>query len=213
MPTNPKDYTYSWEMDGKPMGNSQQINCVSGAVASVKVTQVATKQVRSETVEIKFGDQTTQMAEKTPSIRPIAGYQKTSCFGYCPAYKVSIYEDGTIEWEGYYYTQPLGKKTGKVSAEVIKKLQDKARAIDFMKMQDSYPLEIIADAQATIVYMALDGRSKQVADVFGAPAGLKELQKLFDDVIKKQGWAKPAPMQKKLDNKPKSTAPAASGGN
>ncbi|MBL7808574.1 MAG: hypothetical protein JNN28_12190, partial [Saprospiraceae bacterium] len=213
MPSNPKDYTYSWEVDGKPMGNSQQLYCITGSIASVKVTQVSTKRVKSETVEIKYGDQTTQATESTPVIRPIAGYMKTSCFGECPAYTVWFYEDGTAAWEGHYFTTPLGKKTGKIAAADIKKIQDKARTIGFMKLQDSYPEEIIADAQATIVFMMLDGKSKQVTDVFGAPKGLKELEKIFDDVIKKQGWAKPAPMQKKLDNKPKTTAPAASGGN
>jgi hypothetical protein len=213
MPFNPKDYTYTWEVDGKPMGNGYQLYCVSGSVASVKVTQLATKQVKSEAVRISIGDLTTQGAESTPVMKPIAGYQKTSCFGECPAYSVSIYQDGTIDWNGIYFTQPLGRKSGKVTPETIKKLQEKAREIGFLKLQNAYPMEPIADANATIVFMILDGQPKQVTDVFGAPKELKELQKMFDDIIKKQGWAKPAPMKKTVDNKPKNTVPSAGSGN
>lgn len=213
MPFNPKDYTYAWEVDGKPMGAGYQLYCVSGKQASVKVTQVATRQVKSEAVSINIGDQTTQMTESLPVMKPIAGYQKTSCFGECPAYTVSIYQDGTIDWNGLYFTNPMGRKSGKVSPEAIKKLQDKARDMGFLKLQNAYPMEPIADANATIIFMILDGQPKQVTDVFGAPKELKEIQKVFEDIIRKQGWAKPAPMQKTLDNKPKNTAPAATGGN
>ncbi|MCC7465337.1 MAG: hypothetical protein IT261_03665 [Saprospiraceae bacterium] len=213
MPFNPKDYTYTWEVDGKPMGNSFQLYCVSGGVASVKVTQVATKQVGSASVNISFGDQTTQMTENGTGVKPIAGYQKLSFFGECPTYSVAIYQDGTIDWNGLYFTNPLGKRSGKVTPETIKKLQDKARDMGFLKMQNAYPMDPIADANGTIVFMILDGQPKQVTDNFGAPKELKELQKMFDDIIKKQGWAKPAPMKKTVDNKPAKTVPGVGTGN
>jgi hypothetical protein len=157
--------------------------------------------------------QDTAVPDTRPYGKPVASYHKTTCFGKCPSYKVAIYPDGTLTWEGIANTRPLTHKNAKISPETILQLQDKARSIDFLKLDAAYPPDPIADAQATIVYMELDGKTKQVSDIFGAPKGLKELEKMFEDLIKKQGWNKPAPMQRKLENKPNIKAPGAGGGN
>ncbi|MBN8679548.1 MAG: hypothetical protein J0M29_15065 [Chitinophagales bacterium] len=141
------------------------------------------------------------------SIRPVAGFKKTACMGKCPTYTVTIFANGAIQWEGIAYTQPLGKKNGKISPDMLEALREKARSIGFLQLNDMYPADPIADASATVVFLELDGKYKQVGEIFGAPKGLKELHKMFEDLIKKQGWNKPAQMKKKLDTKPKSTVP------
>ncbi|MDO8365494.1 MAG: DUF6438 domain-containing protein [Saprospiraceae bacterium] len=130
---------------------------------------------------------------------PIAVYQKTSCFGTCPAYTVEFYKDGAVHWNGSANVIPMGQKRGKVSPDAVAKIVEKARAIGFMKLNNNYPEDIIEDAAATVIYMNIDGRDKQVTDIFGAPQGLTELEKMFDDQIQKLGWAKiPAPVKKKV---------------
>ncbi|GEM_PF-1345591 len=204
MPDSPKDYTYTWSVDNQPMGSANYVYCVSGRMATVKVTQNATGNSKTTSVVISHVEQP-GLNNKKPSVenKPIAGYQKTSCFGECPSYSVEIFNDGSVVWNGRAFTLPLGQKRGKVSAEIIAAIQEKARAIGFLKLNNTYPEEQIADAQATIVYLRLNGQDKQVTDIFEAPKGLDELEKMFDDLIRKQGWAKaksPAPMQKKLED-------------
>lgn len=204
LPDNPKDYTYAWTIDNMPMGNSNYVYCASGRIASVKVTQIATGRSMTKSVEIHYRDH--QDMKKDLAIDPVnipfAGYRKTGCYGECPAYSVEFYEDGTVTWNGILYTQPLGTKTGKISADAITKLKDKAREIGFLKLNDSYPDGKIADAESTILFMHLDGKKKQVTDVFGSPDGLKDLEKQFDNLIKQLGWAKSktfTPTKKKVE--------------
>ncbi|MFN0176403.1 MAG: DUF6438 domain-containing protein [Saprospiraceae bacterium] len=200
MADQPGDYQYAWTVDGVAMGSANNIYCVSGKTATVKVTQVATSRTKTMTVEISNRLQDNQVPTNTS--KPLAVYQKTSCFGTCPSYIVEFYNDGSVNWNGRANVLPLGQKRSKISADAYEKLEAKARAINFLNLKNSYPEEQIADASATILYMNIDGREKQVSDIFEAPKGLDELEKMFDDLIRKLGWAKaktPAPMQKKLE--------------
>ncbi len=209
---SPKDYTYAWSVDNMPMGNGNQVYCVSGKSATVKVTQVITNRIKTKTVTISYGDQTS-LAQAIPeaSAKPIAGYRKTSCFGSCPSYSVEFFRDGTVKWNGYLNTYPLGQRTAKLPADAMAKLEAKAREIGFLKLHDAYPEDQIADAATTVVYMHLDGMDKQVTDIFGAPEGLTALEKMFDEQIAKFGWAKakgPAPTRKKVEGQRASKVPS-----
>lgn len=200
----PGGYRYTWTVDDLPMGSANNVSCVSGKTASVKVMQVATARTKTLTVAIEKGikdieDKPLPVANSVT--KPVAVYQKISCFGNCPAYIIEIFRDGTVTWNGHANILPLGKKKGKVGLDVYAKLEEKARAIGFLKLNNAYPEDKIEDAAATIIYMNLDGTDKQVRNVFGAPEGLIELQKMFDLMIQNLGWAKtkPMPMQKKLE--------------
>jgi hypothetical protein len=200
----PGGYSYTWTVDDLPMGSANNVYCVSGKTASVKVMQVATARTKTLTVAIEKGikaieDKPLPVANSVT--KPVAVYQKTSCFGNCPAYVIEIFRDGTVTWNGHANILPLGKKKGKVGLDVYAKLEEKAQAIGFLKLNNAYPEDKIEDAAATVIYMNLDGTDKQVRNVFGAPEGLVELQKMFDVMIQNLGWArtKPMPMQKKLE--------------
>lgn len=190
----PGAYRYSWTVDDVPVATSHDANCVSGKSATVKVTQIETGRMKSMTVEITSGMQDKQ-APNVPT-KPIAMYQKISCFGSCPAYTVEFYKDGAVHWNGLANIIPLGSKRGKITLDAFAKIVEKARAIDFLKLNNSYPEDKIEDAATTVIYLNIDGKDKQVTDVFDAPKGLDELEKMFDDMIQKLGWAK-TPLQVK----------------
>ncbi len=193
----PGAYQYAWTVDDVAMGSANYIYCVSGKTATVKATQVATGRTKTMTVEISNRVQDNQATSK-----PLAVYQKTSCFGSCPSYSVEFYNDGSVNWNGRENVLPLGQKRSKISPEAYEKLEAKARAINFLNLKDAYPEAQIPDASATILYMNIDGREKEVTDIVDAPKGLNELEKMFDETIQKLGWAKkpPTPMKKKLED-------------
>jgi hypothetical protein len=206
----PGGYRYTWTVDDLPMGSANSVYCVSGKTASVKVMQVATARTKTLTVAINKDAKDIEdkpLPVSNSATKPIAVYQKISCFGNCPAYLIEVFRDGTVEWNGYANISPNGKKKGKIGLDVYAKIEEKARAIGFLKLNNAYPEDKIEDAAATVIYMNLDGKDKQVRNVFGAPEGLVELQGMFDTMIQKLGWAKPkpTPMQKKLDAPGKTT--------
>ena len=55
-------------------------------------------------------------------------------------------------------------------------------------MERRYPDYQVWDAPSTIIFLDLNGKVNRVEDILSAPAELKELEQLFDDIIKKQGW-------------------------
>ncbi|MEZ4943082.1 MAG: hypothetical protein R3D58_19570 [Saprospiraceae bacterium] len=47
------DYTFAWEVDGKPAGTKMQVNCVCGKTASVTVTQKTTRRKVVKTMRLQ----------------------------------------------------------------------------------------------------------------------------------------------------------------
>jgi hypothetical protein len=42
-------------------------------------------------------------------------FERTGCYGNCPAYRLAIHGDGRVEYEGVRDVQTVGKKTGTIS--------------------------------------------------------------------------------------------------
>jgi hypothetical protein len=49
----PANYTYVWEVDGKPAGTKLQLSCVCGKTASVTVTEKASKRRVVKTMRLQ----------------------------------------------------------------------------------------------------------------------------------------------------------------
>jgi hypothetical protein len=44
---------------------------------------------------------------------------KSACYGSCPAYQVTLYDDGTLLWEGFYYVAKEGPLLTHVDADAV----------------------------------------------------------------------------------------------
>lgn len=179
-------YKYAWQVDGKPAGSSWSLDCVSGKTVQVTVTQISSGQARTQVMSLKQPPAT----ERITPYKLVAAYKKTSCFGRCPVFTMEIGEDGMVTWTGLQNVSPMGKKTAKAPANALSKLQEKAKAVKFFEMNDRYPATPVLDAPSTVLYLNFNGKEKQVVDLAEAPAGLKELEALFDEIVEGLGWGK-----------------------
>lgn len=116
--------------------------------------------------------------------------QRTACFGKCPVFTVEIFRDGKVTYSGVAHVKKRGQYEAVVELDVIKKIQKRAKEINFFKMSDKYPkgdIEI-TDIPTTITYIRQGERGKLVADNFDAPKELIEFEKWLEKELDTLDW-------------------------
>ena len=64
--------------------------------------------------------------------------QRTSCFGPCPIYTVTIDARGTVTYEGERSVRVVGRRTAHIDKSIVAGLLAKAENIRFFEMRDAY---------------------------------------------------------------------------
>jgi len=108
----------------------------------------------------------------------IISLNKTACFGTCPVYKIKIYNNQSAIFEGVKFVEKEGSYNFKISKKEINTILNKAKKINFQKMEDEYT-ELITDLPTTYIMI----NNKQIKDYYGAPKELKELEEIIESIF------------------------------
>jgi Domain of unknown function (DUF6438)/Ankyrin repeats (3 copies) len=124
--------------------------------------------------------------------------ERTSCFGECPVYTVTIDAHGTVIYDGAKAVRVVGRQTDRIPLSHVAAILETAERIGFFGLKDQYhsiqnadgslrevEIDDIADAFVTITRQ---GRSKRVRDHIGAPEGLKQLERQIDEATRTKRW-------------------------
>ncbi len=118
--------------------------------------------------------------------------ERTSCYGTCPVYRLTIYGDGRVVYEGQQFVPVTGRQTAQISPDEVRALVDEFYRIDYFSLKDRYMAHHgyeISDAQSAITSITIDGRSKEVWDRYDCgPKKLEELEKRIDEVADTKRW-------------------------
>jgi hypothetical protein len=122
--------------------------------------------------------------------------ERTSCFGECPVYSVSIDAKGNVTYEGTKFVRVEGRQTDRIPVSRVAALLETADRIRFFELNDRYRTirnpdgteTMVTDLPTTIVTIIRAGRSRRVEDYIGAPASLKELEQQIDDAARTTRW-------------------------
>lgn len=117
-------------------------------------------------------------------------YRKGYCFGKCPVYTLTINgEKKLASYKGEVNVDKIGEFEKKVTDQQLKDFMTAFEKHNFFKLEDAYTTPA-PDHPSKITTYTIDGKTKKVEDVQGAPAGLKELEKLLEDFADSEGWEK-----------------------
>jgi hypothetical protein len=122
--------------------------------------------------------------------------ERTTCFGPCPVYSVTIDATGNVTYEGVKFVRVEGRQNARISPSRVAALLETAERIGFFGLQDQYrtvrnpdgTVTIVSDLPTTFVTITRGGRSKRVENYLGAPAALKELEQQIDDAAGTRQW-------------------------
>jgi len=105
-------------------------------------------------------------------------YQRTPCFGTCPAYTATVFRDGRVSYYGDRFVPVKGQQMLSLPQPMVQELLDGARRINFTQLPTEYRSNV-TDLPGTYVTVYLPGqqRHKVFAERGAAP---KELQGYLD---------------------------------
>lgn len=115
--------------------------------------------------------------------------ERTVCFGTCPAYKVVVYGNGTVVYEGFNFVAVEGKQTAQISNEQVKELVSQFYKHGFFSLKDRYE-EQVTDLPSTTTSITLSGSEKSVYRYGLHPENLVELENKIDEIAGTAKWVK-----------------------
>ncbi len=86
--------------------------------------------------------------------------EKTKCYGPCPAYKLTIYADGKIEFFGEKFVNVIGQHVKKISQEKVALMLTEADSINFFELNGKYGSA--ADVSEVKITITKEGKTRQL---------------------------------------------------
>ncbi len=130
--------------------------------------------------------------------------ERSECFGTCPNYKVTIWGDGRLIYEGIKYVKTEGTITAKVATKQFQELMAAFRKAKYFKLRDSYAYEkdgctaMVSDEFWAYTTIQINSRKKSIRHYMGCYEGsdkfnlelqrLTELENKIDEIIKIEQW-------------------------
>jgi hypothetical protein len=122
--------------------------------------------------------------------------ERTSCFGPCPIYAVTIDAQGTITYNGIKFVRVVGRQIAHIAPSLVARLLATAARVHFFDLHDAYrvienpdgTVMTVTDQPTTIVTITVNGRTKRVEDYVGAPDSLMSFEREVDDVARTIRW-------------------------
>ncbi len=112
---------------------------------------------------------------------PLVIMTRTACYGTCPQYTISIYDNGLIQYDGKLFVDKKGCFYAKISQSFIDRLITKITTIDFFDLNINYDAPM-TDLPSVIVEVNLASNHHKITDRFSGPEKLKELQIFIDSI-------------------------------
>jgi len=139
---------------------------------------------------VLFPTAAAQTSATAPAQGPITiTLERTACFGFCPAYRVSLREDGTVTYEGTQHVKVPGKQTWRIDPAAVRALAREMRDAGFFELQDQYRA-MMTDHPTVYTSLSTGGRTKKVMNYVAGPQKLKDLEERIDQVAGTQKYVK-----------------------
>jgi hypothetical protein len=117
--------------------------------------------------------------------------ERTVCFGFCPAYTVSIGNDGTVVYRGERFVNVEGEQRAQIAPADVERLIARFDEIGFDNLRDEYRAQV-TDLPTYTITLTRNGRTKRVVDYGGLSAGMpqsvRQLQDEIDRVANTSRW-------------------------
>ena len=169
------------------------LSCFGFLLVPVAQAQHTIKKVKVK----KAGKKTvsTPKAATTPTAAgPVLTFERTPCFGTCPAYSMQVFADGRVAYEGRHSVPLMGKQELKLPAATVTEMLRQAKMAHFETFEKEY-LSGATDLPSTIVAIRQpDGSLKKVKAENNAPENVKGyfayLTTQFDQLAQLKGLEK-----------------------
>ncbi|MFC1946547.1 DUF6438 domain-containing protein [Chloroflexota bacterium] len=117
--------------------------------------------------------------------------ERTACYGFCPVYTITIFGNGTVQYEGKEHVQTMGNQETEISEDKIRQIVEEFEKIDYFSLNDEYTERTITDAPSAITSITMNMETKTIKHYhgdFSAPEELTELEDKIDEIVNSEQW-------------------------
>ena len=117
--------------------------------------------------------------------------ERGPCFGACPAYKLTVYGDGRVVYEGIRFVAVEGTRTATIGKDKVRQLINEFQAIDYFSLDDEYTHADATDLPSATTSITIHGQTKTIAHYhgdFSAPEELTALEDEIDEIVSTKQW-------------------------
>ena len=108
--------------------------------------------------------------------------ERTSCFGRCPTYEISVFNSGYVLYHGKRNVKWIGFYQAFIGEEQLKLILQKAQEADFFNLDEKYDGNM-TDVPSTITVLQQNDNVKLVVDRVRGPEQLKQFQREMDELL------------------------------
>lgn len=131
--------------------------------------------------------------------------ERTVCYGQCPSYKITIFADGTVIYEGRKFVKTMGEVRSKLNQEELRQLVSEAERISYFSLKDRYETfedgcgSYATDGPFYNTSIQMNGKRKAIRHYSGCnekdmktpyPPGLAEFEQDIDETVNSRQWVK-----------------------
>ncbi|MFN8380258.1 MAG: DUF6438 domain-containing protein [Anaerolineae bacterium] len=117
--------------------------------------------------------------------------ERTACFGSCPIYSVTIYDDGTVVYQGERFVDVLGEQTSQIDPALVEQTVQMFADAGYFDWDDSYNEMLVTDLPSVITSAMRDGETHRIERYEGdsnAPFLLPFLENWLDLIANTAQW-------------------------
>ena len=107
--------------------------------------------------------------------------ERTACFGFCPVYRVTLRDDGTVEYTGRQHVKVTGAQTWKIDPAAVRALAQEMQDAGYFELQDQYRA-MVTDHPTVHTSLTIGSRTKKIQHYVAGPQKLKDLEARIDEV-------------------------------
>lgn len=128
---------------------------------------------------------------QTPESNVMITLTRSVCFGFCPAYRVTISGDGEVVYVGERHVAVTGEQRARIPRSEVQALLRRFEEIGFNDLRDEYRARV-TDLPTYTITLERGGQRKTVVDYAGTSAGMppavRELEEEIDRVAGTARW-------------------------
>jgi hypothetical protein len=117
--------------------------------------------------------------------------ERTPCFGTCPAYTVTIMDDGTVIYEGQNFVETMGEQTSEIDPETVASMVEAFTNAGYFEWDEAYDTQTVSDLPTVTTSVTRDGETHRIVRYTGdtsAPLALPYLEWWIDVMTNSQLW-------------------------
>ncbi|MEZ4991441.1 MAG: DUF6438 domain-containing protein [Saprospiraceae bacterium] len=124
---------------------------------------------------------------KLEDLEKVVSMSMGPCYGNCPVYTLTVYNNGVVSYEGERFTERRGTYIRDIGRKALKSLKQELVAANLWEFPSAFKSQIPDLATVTIEYFE-DGRSKVIRGKDGRPPQVLKIQELLEQIADEGDW-------------------------